>query len=136
MDCAVVYPSVLPGVNLDSEPQPPSRRDELSQAEEPELGFCPVRPGGGREGGATDRPLEGKGTFHSSWAREELDTEPPPAPPGDHLDSPGLAAGRKPMVVRITPHLILAIIVVYREWGNLATAGAWHILRVPPDFFL
>ena len=88
------------------EPQPPSLRDELSQAEEPELGFCPVRPGGGREGGATDRPLEGRGTFHSSWAREELDTEPPPAPPGDHLDSPGLAAGRTHTVMSIRdPHM-------------------------------
>lgn len=51
-----------------------------------------VRPGGGLEGAATDRPLGGKGTFHSSWAREELDTEPPP---GDHFESLGLAVGRK-----------------------------------------
>lgn len=77
-----------PGVNLDSEePQPPSLRAEPSQPEEAELGFWLVRPGGGLEGAATDRDLGGRGTFHSSWAREELDT-------GDHFDSLGLAAGR------------------------------------------
>lgn len=82
-----------PGVYLDSEePQPPSRSAEPSQPEEAELGFWLVRPGGGLEGAATDRAFGGRGTFHSSWAREELDAEPPP---GDHFDSLGLAARRQ-----------------------------------------
>lgn len=86
-------PLLLPGVYLDSvEPHPPSLRAEPSQPEEAELGFWLVRPGGGLEGAATDSALGGRGTFHSSWAREELDTEPPP---GDHFDSLGLAAGRE-----------------------------------------
>lgn len=73
---------------LDSvEPQPPSLRAEPSQPE----GFWLVRPGGGLEGAATGSALGGRGTFQSSWAREELDTEPPP---GDHFDSLGLAAKR------------------------------------------
>jgi len=72
-----------PGVYLDSEAPHP---------EEAELGFWLVRPGGGLEGAATASALGGRGTFHSSWAREELDTEPPP---GDHFDSLGLAAGRE-----------------------------------------
>ena len=76
---------LLPGVYLESEPQPAMRRGALSHEE----GFCPVRPGGGREG--ADRPLWGRGTFHSSWASEELDTEPP----GDHLDSLFLAGEGK-----------------------------------------
>ena len=81
-----------PGVYLDSEePHPPSLRAEPSQPVEAELGFWLVRPGGGLEGAATDSALGGRGTFHSSWAREELDTEPPP---GDHFDSLGLAARR------------------------------------------
>lgn len=83
----------LPGVYLDSEePQPTSLRAEPSQPEEAELGFWLVRPGGGLEGAATDSALGGRGTFHSSWAREELDAEPPP---GDHFDSLGLAAIRE-----------------------------------------
>lgn len=83
-----------PGVYLDSaEPQLPSLpKAEPSQPEEAELGFWPVRPGGGLEGAATDSALGGRGTFHSSWAREELDTEPLP---GDHLDSLGLAVRRE-----------------------------------------
>lgn len=77
---------------LDSEgPQPPSLRAEPSQPEEAELGFWLVRPGGGLEGAATDSALGGRGTFHSSWAREELDAEPQP---GDHFDSLGRAARR------------------------------------------
>lgn len=39
-------------------------------------------------GAATDNAFGGRGTFHSSWAKEELDTEPPL---GDHFDSLGLA---------------------------------------------
>lgn len=92
---STVYVRLLfsPGVYLDSEePQPPSLRAEPSQPEEAELGFWLVRPGGGLEGAATDRALGGRGTFHSSWAREELDAEPPP---GDHFDSLGLAARRE-----------------------------------------
>lgn len=78
---------------LDSEePQPPNLRAEASQPEEAGLGFWLVRPGGGLEGAATDSGLGARGTFHSSWAREELDTEPPP---GDHFDSLGLAARRE-----------------------------------------
>lgn len=81
----LLSPQLEPGVNLDSEePQPPSLRAEPSQPEEAALGFWLVRPGGGLEGAATDRALGGRGTFHSSWAREELDT-------GDHFDSLGLA---------------------------------------------
>lgn len=81
-----------PGVYLDSEePHPPNLRLEPSQPEEAGLGFWLVRPGGGLEGAATDSALLGRGTFHSSWAREELDTEPPP---GDHFDSLDLAARR------------------------------------------
>lgn len=84
---------LLPGVYLDSEePQQPSLRAEPSQPEEEEVVFWLVRPGGGLEGAATDRAFGGRGTFHSSWAREELDAEPPP---GDHFDSLGLAAGEK-----------------------------------------
>lgn len=87
--CACL-PPLSPGVYLDSvEPHPPSLRAEPSQPEEAGLGFWLVRPGGGLEGAATDSALGGKGTFHSSWAREEFDTEPPP---GDHFDSLGLAA--------------------------------------------
>lgn len=82
-----------PGVYLDSEgAHPPNLRAEPSQLEEAGLGFWLVRPGGGLEGAATDSVLEGRGTFHSSWAREELDTEPPP---GDHFDSLGLAAKKE-----------------------------------------
>lgn len=76
-------------MNLDSAVlHPPSLREELSQPVELALGFCVDRPGGGLEGAATDKPLGVSGTFHSSWARDELDTE---LPPGDHLDSVGLA---------------------------------------------
>lgn len=39
-------------------------------------------------GAATDNAFGGRGTFHSSWAKEELDAEPPL---GDHFDSLGLA---------------------------------------------
>ena len=75
---------------LDSvEPQPPSLRAEPSQPEGAGPGFWAVRPGGGLEGAATGSALGGRGTFQSSWARDELDTEPPP---GDHFDSLGLAA--------------------------------------------
>lgn len=78
---------------LDSvEPQQPSLRAEPSQPEEEAVVFWLVRPGGGLEGAATGRAFGGRGTFHSSWAREELDAEPPP---GDHFDSLGLAAGAK-----------------------------------------
>lgn len=84
---------LLPGVYLDSEePQQPSLRAEPSQPEEEAVVFWLVRPGGGLEGAATGRAFGGRGTFHSSWAREELDAEPPP---GDHFDSLGLAAGEK-----------------------------------------
>lgn len=79
----------LPGVYRDSEePHPPNLRAELSQAEEAELSFWLVRPGGGLVGAATDNAFGGRGTFHSSWAKEELDAEPPL---GDHFDSLGLA---------------------------------------------
>lgn len=75
---------------LDSEElQPPSLRAEPSQPEEAGLGFWLVRPGGGLEGAATGSGLGDRGTFQSSWAKEELDTEPLP---GDHFDSLGLAA--------------------------------------------
>lgn len=81
---------ISPGVYLDSEElQPPSLRAEPSQPEEAGLGFWLVRPGGGLEGAATGSGLGDRGTFQSSWAKEELDTEPPP---GDHFDSLGLAA--------------------------------------------
>lgn len=84
---------LLPGVYLDSEePQQPSLRAEPSQPEEEAVVFWLVRPGGGLEGAATGRAFGGRGTFHSSWAREELDAEPPP---GDHFDSLGLAAWEK-----------------------------------------
>lgn len=74
-----------PGVYLGSElPQAPSLSAPLPQEEGC---FCPVRPGGGRDGAET--PLDDRGTFHSSWAKEELDTEP-----GDHLESLLLAAWR------------------------------------------
>lgn len=87
-----------PGVYLDSEePHPPNLRAEASQPEEAGLGFWLVRPGGGLEGAATDSALGGRGTFHRSWAREELDTEPPP---GDHFDSLGLAARREESKVK------------------------------------
>lgn len=88
---------LLPGVYLDSEEPHPSLRAEPSQPEEAELGFWLVRPGGGLEGAATDSALGGRGTFQSSWAREELDTEPPP---GDHFDSLGLAARRQESKVK------------------------------------
>lgn len=79
----------LPGVYRDSEePHPPNLKAELSQPEEEELSFWLVRPGGGLVGAATDNAFGGRGTFHSSWAKEELDTEPPL---GDHFDSLGLA---------------------------------------------
>lgn len=68
------------------EPHPPNLRAELSQPEE--LSFWLVRPGGGLVGAATDNALGGRGTFHSSWAKEELDAE---LPLGDHFDSLGLA---------------------------------------------
>lgn len=98
----------LPGVYLDSEePQHPSLRAEPSQPEEEELGFWLVRPGGGLEGAATDRALGGRGTFHSSWAREELDAEPPP---GDHFDSLGLAARRNRGTLL---HLVFSWIFIY-----------------------
>lgn len=78
-----------PGVYLDSEEaQPPSLRAEPSQPEGARLGFWLVRPGGGLEGAGTGSGLGDRGTFQSSWAREELDTEPPP---GDHFDSLGRA---------------------------------------------
>lgn len=70
------------------EPHPPNLKAELSQPEEEELSFWLVRPGGGLVGAATDNAFGGRGTFHSSWAKEELDTEPPL---GDHFDSLGLA---------------------------------------------
>lgn len=71
--------SILPGVYLASEfPHPPPiRRGELSHADKG--AFWPVNPGGGRDGAVMF--LGGKGTFHSSWAREVLVTEP-----GDHVD--------------------------------------------------
>ncbi len=95
-----------PGVYLDSEePHPPSLRAEPSQPEEAGLGFWLVRPGGGLEGAATDSALGGRGTFHSSWAREELDTEPPP---GDHFDSLGLAARREEGKVKPF-HILLSV---------------------------
>lgn len=94
---------VSPGVYLDSEPQLPSLRAEASQPEEAELGFWLVRPGGGLEGAATDSALGGRGTFHSSWAREELDAEPQP---GDHFDSLGRAARREDSQVK---HLTLKL---------------------------
>lgn len=68
----------LPGVYLASEfPHPPPKRRELSQVDNG--GFWPVSPGGGRDGAVM--LLGGKGTFHSSWAREVLVTDP-----GDHVD--------------------------------------------------
>lgn len=89
--CKDIFWHVLPGVYLDSgELQPPNLSEEGSQPVEAGLGFWLVRPGGGLEGAATDSAFGGRGTFHSSWAREELDTGPPP---GDHFDSLGLAAG-------------------------------------------
>lgn len=66
-------------------PQAPSLSEPLPQEEGC---FCPVRPGGGRDGAET--PLDDRGTFHSSWAKEELDTEP-----GDHLESLFLAVVKK-----------------------------------------
>lgn len=90
---ARLHALLSPGVYLDSdELHPPHLRAEPSQPEEAGLGFWLVRPGGGLEGAATDSALVDKGTFHSSWAREELDTE---LPPGDHFDSLGLAARRE-----------------------------------------
>lgn len=81
---------VLPGVYLASEfpHPPPTRRGELSHVDKG--GFWPVSPGGGRDGAVMF--LGGKGTFHSSWAREVFVTEP-----GDHvnLESLFLATQRK-----------------------------------------
>lgn len=79
---------LLPGVYLASEwLQPPPNRTELSH-----MGrdiFCPVSPGGGREGAVM--LLGGRGTFHSSWAREVLLTEA-----GDQVDLESLfLAGRR-----------------------------------------
>lgn len=98
---------------LDSEaPQPPSLRAEPSQPEEAALGFWLVRPGGGLEGAATECALGVRGTFHSSWAREELDTEPPP---GDHFDSLGLAARREDDV-RLLAHFHAADRCLYPHY--------------------
>ena len=81
---------VLPGVYLASEfpHPPPTRRGELSH--EDKGGFWPVSPGGGRDGAVMF--LGGRGTFHSSWAREVFVTEP-----GDHvnLESLFLATRRR-----------------------------------------
>lgn len=53
--------------------------------------FWLVRPGGGRDG--PEMAFEDRGTFQSSWAREELATVP-----GDHadLESPLLAVFSPP----------------------------------------
>lgn len=107
---------LLPGVYLDSEEaHPPNLRAEPSQPEEAGLGFWLVRPGGGLEGAATDSALGGRGTFHSSWAREELDTEPPP---GDHFDSLGLAARRKEHFILLPILLNSSRLFVLRGGGK------------------
>lgn len=87
-------------MNLESEPaQPPRRSGLLSQDEGC---FWPLRPGGGREGA----DLVSRGTFHSSWAREELEPEPEP---GDHahLESLVLAAVTERQRARLRHRLVV-----------------------------
>lgn len=132
----LLSPQLEPGVYLDSvEPQPPSLRAEPSQPEEAGLGFWLVRPGGGLEGAATDSGLGGRGTFQSSWAREELDTEPPL---GDHFDSLGLAEVlcavlvREPLWLeaRMDDQALLEGIVVFSdEDGPLFLSLRWSVSR-------
>lgn len=77
-----------PGVHLASAlAHPPTRRGDGSHADKG--GFWPVSPGGGRDGAVM--LLGGRGTFHSSWAREVFATGP-----GAHvsLGSLFLAAAR------------------------------------------
>lgn len=121
-----------PGVYRGSvEPHPPSLRAEPSHPEEAELYFWLVRPGGGLEGA----DFGGRGTFHSSWAKEELDTE---VPPGDHLDSLGWAEVlcavlvREPLWLeaRMDDQALLEGIVVFSdEDGPLFLSLRWSVSR-------
>lgn len=68
----LLSPQLEPGVYLASAlpHPPPTRRGAGSHADKG--GFWPVSPGGGRDGAVM--LLGGRGTFHSSWAREVFAT--------------------------------------------------------------
>ena len=96
----------LPGVYLASEfPHPPPKRRELSQVDNG--GFWPVSPGGGRDGAVM--LLGGKGTFHSSWAREVLVTDP-----GDHVDLESLFLATKRHIKTTVITMLLELSPCYK----------------------